>query len=303
LHREGQNRQRYRFGLPVRALKKQYRKIRAKLSAGYERSKELDRDKNSQLISMIKRALKHGYVPDYVLFDAWFCCEKTLKAIRLLRQGVIHIVAACKMGNAKYNYLSKEMSAGQILKTLRKIHKRKPKRCRLLGCYYYTVVVDYKGMEVKLFFVRYTKRSKWRLLLTTQTSLRFTQAMEIYAIRWSIEVFFKEVKQLLGIQKCASRDFDAHIAHTTLTLIQYVMLSLHKRFSDYETIGGLFRAIRDQYIQATIAQRLWQIMISILTRLVQKIECDMELVLQLIIHDNDFRQLFSGMVQLKVQDE
>ncbi|MEZ4885833.1 MAG: hypothetical protein R3E32_13960 [Chitinophagales bacterium] len=40
-------------------------------------------------------------------------------------------------------------------------------------------------------------------------------------------------------------------------------------------------------------------MISILTRLVQKIECDMELVLQLIIHDNDFRQLFSGMVQLK----
>ncbi|MEZ4887526.1 MAG: hypothetical protein R3E32_22525 [Chitinophagales bacterium] len=69
---------------------------------------------------MIKRALKHGYVPDYVLFDAWFCCEKTLKAIRLLRQGVIHIVAACKMGNAKYNYLSKEMSSWADFKNIAK---------------------------------------------------------------------------------------------------------------------------------------------------------------------------------------
>ena len=158
-------------------------------------------------------------------------------------------------------------------------------------------------MEIRLFFVRYSKRGKWRLLITTRTSLSFIQAMEIYTIRWSIEVFFKETKQLLGIHKCQSKHFDAHIAHTTLTMIQYIMLSLHKRFSDYETIGGLFRAIKDQYKQATIAQRLWSIFIQILTNLVQKIHCDMEQILQLLIDDDDFRRLFSGMVELKVQHE
>lgn len=44
-------------------------------------------------------------------------------------------------------------------------------------------------------------------------------------------------------------------------------------------------------------------MIQIPIRLVQKIDCDMGQVLWLIIYDNDFRQLFSGKVQLKVQHE
>ncbi|MEZ4883182.1 MAG: hypothetical protein R3E32_00505 [Chitinophagales bacterium] len=74
------------------------------------------------LIRMIKRALRHRYVPDYVLFDSWFCCEKTLKAIRSLRERVIHVMPACKMGNAKYKWVGdkSELTAHQILQKLRK---------------------------------------------------------------------------------------------------------------------------------------------------------------------------------------
>ena len=39
--------------------------------------------------------------------------------------------------------------------------------------------------------------------------------MEIYSIRWTIEVFFREAKQQLGLGKCKSRDFDAQIASIT----------------------------------------------------------------------------------------
>ncbi len=165
LHREGKNRERNRFGLPARWLKKQFHKLRDKYAPGYQRFKELDIDKNSQFITMIKRALKHGYVPDYVLFDSWFCCEKTLKVIRGLRKGIIHVVAACKMGRTHYNYLGVQMTAGKILQTLQKKRKQKPKRCRLLKCHYHTVVVEYKGLEIRLFFVRYSKRGKWSLLM------------------------------------------------------------------------------------------------------------------------------------------
>ena len=58
-----------------------------------------------------------------------------------------------------------------------------------------------------------TKGSEtWKMLISTDTDLTFTNAMKYYQIRWSIEVFFKECKQDLNINKCQSTDFDAHIA-------------------------------------------------------------------------------------------
>jgi len=50
--------------------------------------------------------------------------------------------------------------------------------------------------------------------------------IEIYNIRWSIEVFFKKVKQLLGLGKNRSTNFEVQIAQTTITMIQYLLISL-----------------------------------------------------------------------------
>jgi hypothetical protein len=33
--------------------------------------------------------------------------------------------------------------------------------------------------------------------------------IEVYQIRWTVEVFFNEGKQLLGLERCQSNDFDA----------------------------------------------------------------------------------------------
>ena len=57
---------------------------------------------------------------------------------------------------------------------------------------------------------------KWHGLLTTNLDLSFEQAYKIYSKRWSIEVFFKESKQHLGLGKCQSQDFDAKIASITI---------------------------------------------------------------------------------------
>jgi len=59
--------------------------------------------------------------------------------------------------------------------------------------------------------------------------------MEIYSIRWSIEVFFKEAKQHLGLCNCQSRDFDAQIANVTISCILYIFLAYYRRINDYET--------------------------------------------------------------------
>ena len=44
----------------------------------------------------------------------------------------------------------------------------------------------------------------------------------------------------LGLGKNQSQDFDSQIASTTISFIQYLMLSLYKRYEKYETIGGAF---------------------------------------------------------------
>ena len=58
-------------------------------------------------------------------------------------------------------------------------------------------------------------------MMTTNTELTFEQAYKIYSTRWSVEVFFKECKQNLGLGKCQAQDFDAQIAATTLCMMQY----------------------------------------------------------------------------------
>ncbi|MDR3252965.1 MAG: transposase [Tannerella sp.] len=85
-----------------------------------------------------------------------------------------------------------------------------------------------------LFFTRQGKRGKWKVLLTTDTGLNFVQAVEKYQIRWSIEVFFKDAKQLLNLGGCQSGNFDAQIADTTVTMIAYILLAFRYRFDHYE---------------------------------------------------------------------
>nr|WP_268238696.1 transposase [Lentibacillus kapialis] len=96
------------------------------------------------------------------------------------------------------------------------------------------------------------------MYLSTDANLSFIDTMEIYSVRWTIEVFFRETKQQLHLGKCQSRDFDAQIAHVTTTYILYAFLSYFRRVNDYETLGGLFEEIKDDMMEKNLAQRLWE---------------------------------------------
>ncbi|MCP4161103.1 MAG: transposase [Deltaproteobacteria bacterium] len=89
--------------------------------------------------------------------------------------------------------------------------------------------------------------------------MNFIKMMEIYSIRWSIEVFFKEAKQYLRLGKCQSRNFDAQIANITITCILYIFLAYLRRINDYESLGGLFENIKDDICEKNLAERLWEL--------------------------------------------
>ena len=124
------------------------------------------------------------------------------------------------------------------------------------------------------------------MLLTTDTSLNFMRAYEIYSMRWSIEVFFSDSKRMLGLADCSSRDFSAHIAHVSLVMIRYNMLASIKRTLDYDTIGGLFGDMYMGVHELTVIEKIWGIIVEVVAVVAELIGADSdELTMQILEND------------------
>jgi hypothetical protein len=284
LHGEVGKNKKKPYGLTSKQLKERYSKHRYKNSAAFERKEDYFSSKIQRMMEMIKTAIGNGLRFDYVLVDSWFTCTALVKFIKTRRIGC-HLLGMAKMGKTRYLFNNKKLTAKEIIDYQRKT--KKVRRSKQLSCYYSEARVDLNGTKVKLFFSKSSRKGRWYLLLTTDLALNFEQAYRIYSIRWSIEVFFKESKQYLGLGKSQSQDFDAQIAATTLTMLQYNLLVVAKRFTDYETLGELFRNTRAETIQLTVAEHIWKIIVEILTDLAEFLEIDTELLMEKILTDNE----------------
>jgi IS4 transposase len=59
--------------------------------------------------------------------------------------------------------------------------------------------------------------------LCTDLEMEESQILAYYARRWSIEVFFKDAKQMLYMAKEQSNTFDALVACHSLVMIRYLL--------------------------------------------------------------------------------
>lgn len=217
IHSEkGKNKKRP-YGLKPKHLRKQYKKKRTQGTHSYDRGKEAGETKISIMLKMLRRAVSHHFKIDYVLVDSWFTCQQLIEAVLKIKSKTVHLIGMYKNANALFGYRGKKLTYKKIMNCL-----GKPKRCRKLKLHYHQVQLDYHGQQLQLFFSRYGEKGNWKTILTTDTSISFIHMIEIYQTRWTIEVFFKETKQLLGLGRCQSNNFDA----VSLTLIQYMLLSL-----------------------------------------------------------------------------
>lgn len=138
------------------------------------------------------------------------------------------------------------------------VKRGQKKYSRKLHCYYITADATFADTLVHLFFVKRSKNGVWNGLTTTDTVLNFFEAYRIYSQRWTLEVVFKECKGLLGLGKCQANNFASQIAATSLTALQYNILSVAKRFTAYETIGKLFEAVSKDFLEFSITDRIWE---------------------------------------------
>jgi len=272
------------YGLSSSKRRKQFRKNRRQDSPGYKRKLEAEMSKVKSVINMLSRVVKRGFVFDYVLFDSWFFSKEILIRIESFFKKSIKLIAMAKMGKLLYLdcLSSKENSASE----LRKQYRKQAKRSRKFNAKYIKVPVLYDKRRVNLFFVRIGSGSKWKALITNDLELGFNKLMEIYHIRWSIEVFFKDAKQHLQLGKCQCNNFDSQVGAATLAMMQYIMLLLYKKMHFGKSLGSIFDLLSSQAQEENITRYLMDIFWKIVIKISEILKIDCIKLFEEMIRDN-----------------
>lgn len=270
-------------GLTKRELSARHNPSRKDTEAVNTRIKETAATKIKNAISMLRRAIRKGIRFDYLLVDSWFTCAEIIKFIHS-RHLKCHFLGMAKMNNAQYKTEHGKTAAPVIIKRL--CANRKVKYSRSIGYHYAQADANYAGVKVRLFFYRKGKGT-WNAILTTDLKLDAQKAFRLYSMRWCIEVAHKEMKQLLNLGKSQCIDFAGQIASISITMIQYNMLCCVKRKESYITIGGLFAQINDQAAELTVAQKIWNLIMDVISIIAEAIECDTFCLIETVITNNE----------------
>jgi SRSO17 transposase len=227
--------------------------------------------------SMIARAKRAGIDAMYLLADAWFGTKHMLA----IAEDAL-LTAIVRMKKNKMKYRCTQYTSGKVvykemdLQTIYKSEVRKQWE-KVPGQPYQskTVVVELnlndtkeeaaRWIKVRLVFVRGMADSDkqqpgkhdWVVFLSTDSNLDSQKILELYAMRWAIEVYFKESKQHLGFLKEQGRHYACYIASIHLTAIRFCLLVIAKQQHGASGVAQMRQHIVDNITQIDFASRLW----------------------------------------------
>jgi len=236
----------------------------------YQQSKQ--QTKPQMVCDMIARAIRGGINADYFLSDAWFATKP------ILRMTITHsLIAIVRMKKNKMKYRLTTNGITQLLcaQDLYKQHvKGHWKALNNVPYQSKSIVVELnltssnkepaQWIKVKLLFVRSVNEAKqqaskhdWALFLTTDSQLEDEKILEVYALRWGIEVYFKEAKQKLGFLKEQGRHYSAYIASIHLTGLRFCMLLFTKQEECSARPSHVRNNFEESLMCLSFASKLW----------------------------------------------
>lgn len=279
------------------------RKFKDGRSAGAQRYDEaIGQTKVQMATGMIRRAVRQGIRASFVIADAWFGNKDMMRAAMKL-----NMVAILRMKRGKTKYRVPHGNGYRFLDA-KQLYQRAVRK-------QWTQVADlpWKAVEmeveidlstqtgvnakpnyqsVKLLFVRgindkedrTASRKDWALFLSTDAGITSAKMLQVYALRWSIEVYFKEAKQHLGFLQEQTRTFVSHTASIHLCAIRYLMLADAKLISTELSIGQVRSQVQDQFDSLNYAARLWGVFRSLvagtLKSMSNQLNCTVENIME-----------------------
>jgi hypothetical protein len=254
-----------------------------KRSSGYKRRLEALKSAPELIPEMIKRALAHGVMASHVLMDSWFTFAPLIKAIT--EQG-LDVIGMLKNGNQRYRFGNRSLSLKELYQVATPVAVGKKGILRSVR------VQMMPDIPVLIVFVRNrTKKNEWLAILSTDCELLETEIIQLYGIRWDIEIFFKCTKSLLQLEKeFQGRSYDLLISHTTIVFTRYILLSWQQRCNtDQRTLGGLFAQLADE-----INELDWAVALNSLLELLSEISNTVGKQIRKFI-DCQLRNWFAGL--------
>ena len=225
--------------------------------------------KPEMVCSMISRAIRAGIEADYFLADAWFGTKPILK---MTEKETLTGIVRMKKNKMKYQTLdgtigsASELYQAHIKGDWKKINTM-PYQCKSLVVKLNLAQSEKETdhwIKVKLLFVRGVNEEKeqagkndWALFLSTDSQLSDESILEIYALRWGIEVYFKEAKQKLGFLKEQSRHYSAYIASIHLTGLRFCLLLFAKHESGAQRLSDVRNEMEESMCSLNFASKLW----------------------------------------------
>ena len=269
-----------------------------------ERVEDYWKKKTDKLQEMVRKAVRDGFSFDYLLVDSWFTNTSLVKFVLSFRKHTFHLLGMMKMSGTNFKTRFGNICPRSIVAKLKEEQKKDKvkniKTNKTLHCQWCMIDATLGGKPVRLFFCKRGRKGEWNCLLTTDMTMDFLKVYRTYQMRWATEVAYHDCKQLLGLGKCQSVSFNAQIAATTITFMQYNILSIVKRFHSYETIGELFNHAVSGTVEFSITDKIWHVLLHTLFAIAEKfsIYCT-DLLTAIINEDKDIKALLNLNVNLR----
>jgi len=229
------------------------------------------RNKNQMLRSMLNRAIRSGFWASHLLADSWFCSKENIAA------GIdagLTVIMMMKRGNLKYRFQNRDYTAWMLYQLMRR--RMKP----LASGSRYSVASLLVGLDlqtdsskppqwvqVRLVFskLRTQTNDAWVVLLCSDPDRKPESILRTYALRWGIEVYFKEAKQHLGLLREQTGCYVVHYASIHLTAIRFTLLFYALQSSGEGLTWGKMRdRISGNLMRLSFARMVWELLKAVL---------------------------------------
>lgn len=270
--------------------------------------------------AMLARAVRQNIQADYLAADAWF---GTKASIQMARSLGLTAVLRMKKNKLKYRFVGHsgkavELDAQALYRRAVKGHWKK-----VQGMPYRAVTLDVEldivneqaktenttqHIPVRLLFVRGADsmekpsagKKDWAMFLTTDPSMSVTKTLEVYALRWGIEVYFKEAKQHLGFLQEQTWTFASHTASIHLTALRYLLLVYAQHENKEIRVCDTRAQVQDQLRSLNSAHHLWRLFRALIHDAVDGIQHDIGEVTEIVMNaiEDRVQEFFVKSLQL-----
>lgn len=240
---------------------KQYLIEKLKLLLDFQRRLKRFKTKIELAIELIHQAEALGIKAKVYVFDSWFLCKDIVKVISFYGKDWISILKS----NRNLIIKNKKISVSEYIKTIPKMSYRQIKTKGGKFYWVFTKVVHVCSLGKVRIVISYDNKALKgdpAVLVTNRKEWEPVKIISTYELRWSIDAFYRDAKQHLGLEAYQLRNGKGIKRHWYFVFLAYTFLMLNVQNSrllrrikaNISTIGESGRNLADEVTMSLI---LW----------------------------------------------